>query len=283
MATLSDYDTQVADLLHDPNQQIWNPGQLDRYINEARRQTVMDTGCLRLLQTAYLWAGQESYTFGQVTGAVISAPGSGYVNPQVAFSGGGGSGVAATLGQSAGAVNTLTFSSFGGGYTTAPAATVTDLAGPGTGAAVQTGVVSVNTYDVLGISVIWGSERYALLFQPFSSFSAKLRVWLSTAYQRQPVMWAVYGNTQFFVGPPPDQPYQFELDTIVLPTPLADYVTVDAIPPVCQDPIKYYAAHLAKLNNQAFGEAEMFLATYQRRVREVEAAYTRRIPNPYEV
>jgi hypothetical protein len=279
---LSDYEAQVADLLHDPNNVIWSTLQLDRYINEARRQLVMDTGCLRVLQTAYLWAGQESYTFGQVTGAVINAAGSHYVTPVVNFTGGGGSGVAATATQSGGAVNALVFSSFGGGYTSAPAVTITDVGG-GTGAQVVAGVISANTYDVLGVSVVWGTERYALFWAAFSNFSAKLRVWLSTAYQRQPECWAVYGNTQFFVGPPPDQPYQFEVDSLVLPTPLADYTTIDPIPVVVQDPIKFYAAHLAKMNNQAYGEAEMMLAAYNRRMHEVEAAYTRRIPNPYEV
>lgn len=283
MTTLNLYETQVADLLHDPNQQIWSIAQLDRYINEARRQVVMDTGCLRTLQSTYLTAGQEVYTFGQVSGAVITTPGSGYTNPSVSFTGGGGgSGVAASLTQSGGAVNAINFTSFGSGYTTAPTAVITDT-GAGANAVINTGVVNVNTYDILGVNVIWGSERYALLWQPFTSFSARLRLWLSTAYQRQPVMWSVYGNTQFYVGPPPDQSYAIEIDSVILPTALADYVTNDPIPVVMQDPIKFYSAYLAKLNMQAFGEAEMLLQTYSRRVRECSAAYTRRVPNPYEV
>lgn len=281
MTILSQYEVQVADLLHDPNQQIWSIAQLDLYINEARRQVVMDTGCLRSLQTAYLTAGQEAYTFGQVTGGIVTAAGSGYTNPSVAFSGGGGSGVAASLAQSGGAVNAINFTAFGSGYSTAPTAVVTD-AGPGVNAKVTVGVVNVNTYDILGISVFDGNERIAMLWQPFSVFSARLRLWTTSAYQRRPIMWAVYGNAQFYVGPPPDKSYQFELDTIVLPTALSDYTTADPIPTVMQDPIKFYAAHLAKLNNQAYGEAEMLLSAYQRRVRECEAAYTRRIPNPYE-
>jgi len=283
VTTLNLYETQVADLLHDPNQQIWSIAQLDRYINEARRQVVMDTGCLRTLQSTYLTAGQEVYTFGQVSGAVITTPGSGYTNPSVSFTGGGGgSGVAASLTQSGGAVNAINFTSFGSGYTTAPTAVITDT-GAGANAVINTGVVNVNTYDILGVNVIWGSERYALLWQPFTSFSARLRLWLSTAYQRQPVMWSVYGNTQFYVGPPPDQSYAIEIDSVILPTALADYVTNDPIPVVMQDPIKFYSAYLAKLNMQAFGEAEMLLQTYSRRVRECSAAYTRRVPNPYEV
>ena len=283
MTTLSQYEVDVADLLHDPNQLIWSLPQLDRYINEARRQVAMDTGCLRSLQVAYLTAGQEVYTYGQVMGGVVTVKGSGYVSPSVAFSGGGGSGVAATLGQSGGAVNAFNFSSFGSGYTTAPTATIAD-AGPGTGAKVVVGVANVNTYDILGINIFWGSERYALLWQPFSVFSARLRLWIASAYQKRPAMWAVYGHTQFYVGPPPDQSYMVELDTVVLPAPIVsgDYTTNDPIPIVMQDPIKFYAAHLAKLNNQSFGEAEMHRASYERRLKECESAYVRRIPNPYE-
>lgn len=282
MTTLNQYEAQVADVLHDPGNQIYSLAQLDSYINEARTQVVMDTGCLRSLQVAYVTAGQEAYTFGQVTGGVVLTPGSGYVSPSVSFSGGGGgSGVAASLTQSGGAVNAINFSSFGSGYSTAPTALVTD-GGPGANATVAVGVVNVNTYDILGVSIFWGSERYSLLWMPFSAFSARLRLWLSSAYQQRPSVWAVYGHTQFYLGPPPDQSYTIELDTIVLPIALADYVTSDPIPVVMQTPIKFYAAHLAKLNNQAFGEAETLLQIYRRRVGECEAAYTRRIPNPYE-
>ena len=280
MTILSDYETQVADLLHDPNQQIWTTAQLDRYINEARRRLVMDTGCLRTLQTAYLTAGQECYTFGQVTGAVINAAGSGYTSPVVSFSGGGGTGVAATVTQSGGAVNTLTFSSFGSGYTSAPTATVTD-GGPGVGCQVFTGVLSVNTYDVLGVHLIWGSMRYSLRWLEFSKFSALRRLWLATGNQRQPDTWAVYGNAKLYVAFPPDQSYAVEFDSVVLPTPLTDYVATDPIPVMLQDPIKFYAAFLAKYNQQAYGEAEMQKAAYRQNMLEVDAAYTRRIPDPY--
>lgn len=64
----------------------------------------------------------------------ISAAGSGYSSaPTVSFSGGGGSGVAATATISAGAVIGLTFTNFGSGYTSAP--TVSFSGGGGSGAA----------------------------------------------------------------------------------------------------------------------------------------------------
>lgn len=315
MATLATYETEVLDLLHDPSNLTWSDAQVDRYINEARRKLVMDTGCLRTLQTTYITQGVEAYTFGQVTGAIVTQGGVNYTAPVIAFSDGGGSGVAATLEVSGGAVNTITLTNFGSGYTSVPSWVITDASHTptgysylvfvnftggvlqfqntgggnlyfenpafGLGAMVALGVISANTYDVLGVSVLWGNQRYALQYRPFSQFSAIMRGWTTATYQRQPIMWTNYGDTGLFIGPAPDQNYVVELDTIILPTDLTDYATIDPIPRIAQDPIKFYAAYLAKFNNQSYGEAEMLLEQYQRRVLEVSNVYTRRIPDIY--
>lgn len=279
MALLSDYEVQVKDLLHDPNSNIWTIQQIDRYINEARRRLVIDTGCLRTLQESYITQGQEQYTFGQVSGVAILNGGTGYTGtPTITFSGGGGSGVAATLTASGGAVNTITFTNFGSGYTSTPSYVIS---GTGTGATLDIGILSFNTYDVIGISPLWGSQRYPMQWRPFSVMSALLRQWTSTTYQRQPVMFSTYANTSLYIGPPPDQTYQVEFDSIILPTDLADYVTPDPIPLICQDPIQFYAAYRAKFNQQSFGEAETMLNEYRRLVFETSASPTRRIPDIY--
>jgi hypothetical protein len=277
------YEFQVLDLLHDPNNNRWSLPQIDGYINEARRQLVMDTGCLRSLQQSYVTQGQEQYVFGQVTGGVVLAGGSGYAGPSVSFSGGGGSSVAATLSESGGAVNTISFTNFGSGYSSVPSNTVSD-SGAGTGASLAFGIINVNTYDILGVHLLWGTERYTLQWYPFRNFSAWYRPYTAATYQRQPVAWAVYGDNSIFLGPTPDQSYAIEFDTIVLPTPIAtgDTTTVDPIPPMVQDPIKFYAAYLAKNNAQSYGEAENFLGQYRRRLTEVTSVYTGRIPDVYQ-
>lgn len=276
------YEFQVQDLLHDPSFNRWPQPNLDTYINTARKQLVMDTGCLRSLQVTYSTQGQEQYTFGQVMGAVVSAGGTNYTAPTISFSGGGGTGVAATLGVAGGAVNTITFTNFGSGYTSVPSYLISDATG--SGAAVTLGICNANTYDLLAINLIWGTERYSLGWRPFRVFSAWFRPFTAAAYQRQPACWAAYGDNTFFLGPTPDQSYQIELDSIILPTAfaVADTTTVDAIPVLAQDPIQFYAAYLAKKNARAFGEAESFLSDYQRRVREVVAVYTGRVPDVYQ-
>lgn len=274
MSTIATYEVQVADLLHDPNNLVWSTTQLDRYINEARRQLVMDTGCLRSLQTAYFTQGVEAYTFGQVTGAAITAGGTGYTGtPTVAFSGGGGTGVAATLTASGGAVTSITFTNLGSGYTSPPTAVVS---GTGSNATISVGALNINTYDVLDVHIIYGSTRYATQWYPWSRFCRIFRS--NTTVQQRPAAWATYGLQQIYLGPLPDQTYQSDVDTIILPTDISGS-TVDPIPPMVQDPIKFYSAYLAKYNAQQFGEAESFLGQYRRRLTEVAQAYTRRMGN----
>jgi hypothetical protein len=282
VSTPGTYEFQVADLLHDPTLNRWTEAQLDGYINEARRQLVMDTGCLRSLQASFLTPGVEQYQFGAVSGASILTGGANYSGPTVAFSGGGGSGAAALLTQSNGAVNTIVFTSFGSGYTSAPIATVSDT-GAGTGAAIQAGIINVNTYDFIGVHVFWGTQRYSLDWFPFSLFSARRRPYTQASLQRQPDAWAVYGEQSIFIGTTPDQNYATEWDTVVLPTNYAvgDTTTADAIPLRNQDPIKFYAAHLAKFNAQNYGEAEQMKSKYRERLLEVCASYTRRIGSIY--
>ena len=278
MTTLSTYEVQVADLLHDPTNVIWSTTQLDRYINEARRQLVQDTGCLRSLQTAYFTQGVEAYTFGAVTGASITAGGTGYTTPTVSFSGGGGTGVAATLGVTNGAVTSITFTSYGSGYTSPPIATVNPVGG-GSGATIVCGALNVNTYDVLDVHLIWGSMRFPLQFRAWSRFSQLMRAWV--LMQQTPKMWAPYSETQIYLGPIPDQTYQADVDTVILPTDLSG-VTVDPIPVGKQDPIKFYAAYLAKYNLQKYGEAATFRQAYVDTLLDKIGAYVRRIPDPYQ-
>lgn len=277
MSTIATYEVQVADLLHDPSNLIWSLTQLDRYINEARRQLTMDTGCLRSLQSAYFTQGVEAYSFGAITGAAITAGGTGYTTPTVSFAGGGGSGVAATLGVSSGAVTSITFTNLGSGYSSAPVATVNPVGG-GAGATISVGALNLATYDVLDVHIIYGTMRYATRWYPWSLFSRQLRPYTTT--QRRPVGWATYGLTQIYLGPLPDQTYQADVDTVILPTDIAGS-TVDPIPPVVQDPIKFYAAYLAKNNAQQFGEAESFRGQYTKRLLEVAQPYTRRMGNVY--
>ena len=79
---------------------------------------------------------------------------------------------------------------------------------------------------------------------PFRLFSAQFRPYTAQAYQRQPAAGRSTAMGAFSSAPRRIRSYAIELDTIVLPTPIptGDTTTIDPIPPMVQDPIKFYAA-----------------------------------------
>jgi hypothetical protein len=278
VTTLANYEVQVADLLHDPNNQTWTLVQLDRYINEARRQLVADTGCLRTLQSAFLTVGQEAYTYGQVCGAQITGTMTGYLaGDTVAFSGGGGTGVAASLTVTSGAVTAITFTNFGSGYTSAPTATITTVGG--SGATITVGILSVNTIDINRASVTWGSLKAMMKYAPWTVFSSRYRQMVGM--QGRPFVWSNYGQNTFYVALVPDQTYPVEFDSVAAPEDLSG-ATVDPINPNYQQPIKYHAAALAKYFEHSYGEGAMFAQKYEDSVlRTLGQVVSPRIPNAY--
>lgn len=280
--TLNQYRTDVRRILHDanPNNPFYTDTDCNNAINEARRKIVADTGCLRQLQIIYLTQNVEAYTFGQLTGLFVSAGGSGYVTaPVVTFIGGGGIGAAATALISNGVVTGFTITNYGQDYTSAP--TVMLTGGGGTAAVAVCGVISMNTLDILNISLIWGQTRYALDWKDWSDFNAKYRFWI--AQQQQPTCWAVYGESTIYIALRPDQNYQVEVDSIVMPADLVDNTSIETITLAYQPPIKYYAAHLLKMKEQSFGESEWFHERYKQRMLQViNEVYTRRIPSMYD-
>jgi hypothetical protein len=279
VTTLANYEVQVADLLHDPNNQAWTIVQLDRYINEARRQLVADTGCLRTLQSSYLTVGQEAYTYGQVCGALISGTMTGYLTGDtVSFSGGGGTGVAATLTVASGAVTAITFTNFGSGYTSAPTASITTVGG--TGAVITVGIISANTLDVIRCAITWGSAKATMKWAAFSDFSARFRQ--QVGMQGRPFIWSNYGESQVYVALIPDQTYPIEFDSVVSPADLTG-ATADPIILNYQTPIKYKAAALAKFYDQSYGESALFQKQYDEAVlRTLGQVVTSRIPDVYQ-
>lgn len=283
MATLlSQYRADVRRILHDLNTSnpFYTDTDCNNAINEARRKIVADTGCLRTLQIIYFVQGQELYTFGQITNINITNAGTGYVTaPTVTFIGGGGAGAAATATVSGGAIASITITNNGSNYVSAP--TIGFSGGGGSNATALTGVISLNTLDILNVSLIWGETRYVLDWKDWSEFNAKYRFWLTQ--QQRPTCWAMYGESAIYIALLPDQFYQAEIDTIILPTDLVDDTSIENISLAYQSPIKYYAAYILKMKEQSFGESEWFETKYAERMHQViNEVYTRRIPSMYD-
>ena len=263
LTTLANYTTDVQRLLHDSSFQFWTQTELTDYINSGRNRTVRDTACVRTTQVCNISTNVESYAFGSVTGAIINSGGSGYSSaPSVTITGGTGSGATATATITNGAVTQVNITNGGTGYSvlTQGAVAPSVVFGSGTASATAT-VLDTQAIDCVGITYIFGSSRLALQYRPWREHNAKYRYFVSNI--GRPEVFSVYAYTTVYIWRLPDQPYLTEFDVVVLPRPLIDNTTLEVVPYIFQDPVKYYAAYLAKQKSQQHREADEFLQRYK--------------------
>lgn len=282
MSALSGYITQVQRLLHDANAQFWTTSELTDYINASRTRCVRDTGSYRQLQTIYLSTGVEVYPFGGVTGCLVTAGGSGYASaPTVTITApttAGGVQATATATVTSGAVTAVTITNAGTLYSAAP--TVSFSGGGGTGAAATGYFIHKDTIDAVNFTVYWGNSRKVLGYRAWSVFNARFRYYVN--YLGLPDVFSVYSYASLYIAKIPDQAYKVDLDSVMQPPALVDNTTLEVIPIVMQDPIQYFAAHLAKLKEQSWTEADGFMGRYDKEIlKAINSSFTRRSPNPY--
>jgi hypothetical protein len=290
MAQLSDYITQVQELVHDTASIDYTTAEMTNYVNNARNRVAMDFHNVRyLFQNASLISGQEQYPiFGGICGCTIVNGGSNYSpTPTITIAAPGGSGSTASAKAvvTNGVITAVQMTSYGSGYalTTAnpngPVVMVTD--GTGAGAALMA-MVENNIFDIASFSVLWGLQRYTMGWLPFTQFEAFCRA--NPTLRRQPAVWSTHTEQNiFFVYPIPDQVYPIDIDAIGLPFPLVNPADVDSqiIPPV-NDCIQFYAAYLALLKLQNFEQAKYYEDKYDKRAKEIQLQrQDRRIPNIY--
>lgn len=281
MSTLQDYLNATRRLLHDALGRYYTDLDLKFYINSACSRAVADSTCYRVLQTVYLSTGLEQYAYGGVTGALVSAGGSGYTNAStVTFSApqtAGGTTATGTLVVTGGAVVDLLITNVGSGYTAAPTLI---FSGPGSAASLTPSILNPNTLDVMNITLDWGQTRVILDRKSFTEFQASVRAWIG--YQQRPGICASYGQSNWFIGPLPDQTYVSEWDTLLVPPTLVSATDISVINYPYSDPVPFYAAHIAKLNEQSFSESEQFLQLYQQKMRyAIRSTMMRKLSSAY--
>ena len=277
MATLNSYITEVRRLLHDANGNFYSDSELTDYINGARERVARDTGCLRKLQVAQTPIAPVGYSGNPVAWAANTA-----VN-----------------------LNDLVFSNiftyvvttagttgddpppYPDSYTNFPPSTpfangTAQLQYVGNCEIIPYGSLpeASQTLDILNINVFWGNSRYPLSYMSWTQFNAQLRYWQN--YIGRPVAFSVFGQSQIYISPVPDQVYTIEVDTTILPLPLVNGAEVDTIIDPYTTPVAYYAAYTAKFKEQSYGESEIFYQQYVSKVRSVlNTTFTRRLPDPY--
>ena len=139
-----------------------------------------------------------------------------------------------------------------------------------------------NTLDVLNVNLYWGDSRWPMYYMAWTDFNAQLRFWQN--YNGRPIGFSLYGYKTIYIGPKPDQTYTVELDTVVLPTDLASGGSVDTdIPDPFTECVPFFAAHMAKFQEQSYGESEIFKQQYTKEILGcLNSTFTRRLPSVYQ-
>ncbi len=290
MATLSTYITEVRRLLHDANGNFYSDQQLTDYINGSRERVVRDTGCLRTIQ-------------------IVQTPCK--VPASSALNGATPTNPTAWRANTAYALNDFIFSNIFI-YQVTTAGTTSASAPPypqsqqnnitnyppsteffnGTCGLTYVGNCEniyysampqgSKTLDIININLYWGNTRVPLDYLAWSDFNVRLRFWQN--YIGRPLAFSNYGQENIYIGPIPDEAYQLEIDTVILPEPLvlSNAGANDTIKDPYTTSVKFYAAYLAKYYEQSYGEAEIYKQEYNKQTAAVlTSVFTRRIPTPY--
>lgn len=304
MPSLQDYVDDVQELVHDSNQASWTQARIISRINLARLDVARDMHCVRQNVTGVqLLPGQEIYNLsgvpgpfsnanlgGAVAGATVTAGGSGYglgATVPITFSAPPAGGITALgfgvldggTGGTGGALSSITMTSWGQGYTSAPTITV---GGAGTGAAAKP-VVLFNTLCVLGIAYNWNGERRALKYLEWPLFQSYARMWIQN-FNAPPGVFNHYRQSQFvYIQPPPDILYPSEWDVISLPAPLVNLTDNDnqLEDPWCRA-VQFKAAEYLLMKHRNWGDVSAYAQKYDSYVpRIIATSGGFRIPNPY--
>jgi hypothetical protein len=288
MATLSTYITEVRRLLHDATGNFYTDQQLTDYINGSRERVVRDTGCLRTIQIVQ--TPSKVPASAALNGAIPTNPTAWQAN-------------------TAYPLNAFIFSNIFI-YQVTTAGTTSASAPPypqsqqnnitnyppsieflnGTCGLTYVGNCENiyyaampsgdRTLDIININLYWGNTRVPLDYLAWSDFNVRLRFWQN--YIGRPLAFSNYGQSNIYIGPIPDEAYQLEIDTVILPEPLVTNSEVDTIKDPYTTSVKFYAAYLAKYYEQSYGEAEIYKQEYNKQTASVlTSVFTRRIPTPY--
>lgn len=121
--------------------------------------------------------------------------------------------------------------------------------------------MGLQALEVYSVTIYWGNMRVICQNRSFTEQNAKLRIFQN--YTTRPGSLAIVGGSSAYINPVPDQPYSSDWDVVFAPLPLVSDATVETLPTVFQPLVQWYAAHLAKYNDQSLTEAnDVFYKKY---------------------
>lgn len=141
-------------------------------------------------------------------------------------------------------------------------------------------VGNTSIFDVVAINLIYNGLRVVLDMMPKTQLDATYRVFQST-YRDRPAAWCRFGSQGVIFGPVPALAYVTEWDCVVFSADLVASTDADQLPYPYTQPVPYYAAYLAKINEQQQDEAQLHLEKYQYYVNAINAVRTGMVPSMY--
>ena len=299
------YVEALSGFIRDRGQKTWNPADLVRYTNRARREIAMRTQCIRRVPP--ISAPIEEIH--------VINPGSGYTAPVVTISGPdlpngqlpnpNGRQATAVASVVAGQISNVSVSDGGDGYFL-PSATIADPTG--SGAVLQVVTAPKNTLNqgqerynfadfplgifpgvkaviaVLDVALLYNNLRYRLFQYSFSEYQAYIRNF-PFQYTYVPVCY-----TQFQAGtdgslllyPFPSQTYAWEPDCLCIPEDLQNDQDFEAIGEPFTESVPYLAAAYAMEEAQSYNNARYWHMRYaESATRYSNYARPRMLGSPY--
>jgi len=142
-----------------------------------------------------------------------------------------------------------------------------------------TDVGEAQVLDVVGVNVIYSGIRLVLEQMSFTRLNTQVRQ-LQPPYVSVPIAWARYGPNTIYIAPSPSLAYTMEFDCVLYSTPLTT-ATCDPLPYPYTEPVTFYAAYLAKINEQDYDEAAEFYDAFMMLCNIATSSRTGMLAAPY--
>lgn len=302
---LFEYAKQTRRFINDGSNKSVDEDNIRSYVNRARRLVAERTQCIRFVPL----------TYGSISAATVTAPGTDYTNPTVAitppdFPPGtqpfpSGAQATATANVTGGQISGVQITFGGFGYFQ-PIITISDPTG--TGAAVAPVMTPMNVQVqsqeiypfsavdlspfpgvnnilfVRSVSIIYANFRYSLPRYSFTAYQAKVRNY-PFQYEYVSTVFSQFGQGvagSLFMYPIPSQTFQMEWDCCGIPQDLETDQSVEAIPAPWTDAVPYFAASLAYAQLQNMNAAQYYENQFDKFTQKY-GAYARpgHVINPY--
>lgn len=140
---------------------------------------------------------------------------------------------------------------------------------------------NTRVFDVVGINLIYVGKRIVLDSLSYTELNVNFRVYTSGSYQGYPAAWCRYGLNQVIFGPSPSVAYATEWDCCQVSADLSALADADPLPYPYTEPVPYYAAYLAKLNERQYEEAQGFWEQWRLATNAAVSSRAGQVPTMY--